>query len=121
MKCTNLVFNDGSHMWDWQGEDCYFVDNADFNGSNSQSNESTQRGNISYARDGETTPVKGMTDHAYFVDNIENKNKRQSQWSDPCSQSKRRRVLQFDSEVINGRPCTDEENSSILMTSNVSS
>ncbi|GAA0165284.1 hypothetical protein LIER_20727 [Lithospermum erythrorhizon] len=109
-----MAFINHDQTWDWQVEDCYF---ADFNVSQSESNESYQSENISYTCDGENTPVKAMMEHAYLLDNVENKNKREHHWSESCRQSKRRRVLHFD-EVIDSNLSTDEANSSIIMTSN---
>ncbi|CAK9159183.1 unnamed protein product [Ilex paraguariensis] len=102
-------------MWDWQGEDYCLQDNTTnldiskslWNGVN-QNEE-----NLSYMFD-ETTPIKACGDLSYHVTSKENSSKGLEQCRETLSQVKRRRMLQFDPEVLGVSLCNEEISANIL-------
>ncbi|KAK6146048.1 hypothetical protein DH2020_019917 [Rehmannia glutinosa] len=86
-------------MWDWQGQDYSLEDNTSIEIPKSLLNGVSENvDHISYVFNDETTPVKACGDLAYHVTNNEVKGKELEQYSEPSSQVKRRRMLQFESE-----------------------
>ncbi|CAL5330310.1 unnamed protein product [Camellia sinensis] len=70
---------------------------------------------LSYMFD-ETTPVKACGDLAYHVADNVNMDKELQQCTEMSSQVKRRRMLQFDNEIL-GSPLCNEEISSVFLKS----
>lgn len=103
--------HNNEEMWDWKGEDYGLqldVPNGLWN------NVSENDDDLSYVFD-ETTPVKSCGDLAYQVTDDENANKGKEVCRDVASsQSKRRRMLHFDEEVL---PLCDEDFSSTFLQS----
>ncbi|XP_028078410.1 protein XRI1-like isoform X6 [Camellia sinensis] len=66
----------------------------------------------------ETTPVKACGDLAYHVADNVNMDKELQQCTEMSSQVKRRRMLQFDNEIL-GSPLCNEEISSVFLKSKV--
>ncbi|PIN02794.1 hypothetical protein CDL12_24693 [Handroanthus impetiginosus] len=96
-------------MWDWQGHDYSFGDTTSTEIPKSLLNEVNQNvDHISYMFDDETTPVKACGDLAYHVANNEVTGKELEEYREHSSQVKRRRMLQFDSEVFDAALCNDE-------------
>ncbi|KAL0292407.1 UNVERIFIED_CONTAM: protein XRI1 [Sesamum calycinum] len=97
-------------MWDWQGQDyCLEDDTSIGEMSKSLLNGVNQNvDHMSYMFDGAATPVKACGDLAYHVTNNEVTGKELEQYREPSSQVKRRRVLQFESEVLDAPLCNDE-------------
>ncbi|KAK9069023.1 hypothetical protein SSX86_013139 [Deinandra increscens subsp. villosa] len=86
------IRNSKDETWGWKcDEDGLLLD-----ASSTQWNDNDD--DLSYMFDQMTTPVKSCGDLAYQVTSNENVNKRMETW--PSSQSKRRRVLHFDDEIL---------------------
>ncbi|KAA8550617.1 hypothetical protein F0562_002301 [Nyssa sinensis] len=103
--------NDNREMWDdWQGEDyCLQKDtNLGIWDGVSQNAE-----DLSYMFD-ETTPIKDCGDLAYHVTNSENMDKESEQCRETSSQVKRRRMLQFNTEVLDVPLCNEDMSSTFL-------
>ncbi|KAI3459412.1 hypothetical protein Pfo_016075 [Paulownia fortunei] len=104
-----MNYNNDNDMWDWQGQDYSLEDNTSIEISKSLLNEVNENvDHISYVFDDETTPVKACGDIAYHVTNNEVTGKELEQYREPSSQIKRRRMLQFESEVLDAPLCNDE-------------
>ncbi|XP_071691632.1 protein XRI1-like [Rutidosis leptorrhynchoides] len=102
--------HDNDEMWDWKGEDYGLqldVPNSLWN------NVSENDDDLSYVFN-ETTPVRSCEDLAYQVTDNENVNKGKEVCREVSSQSKRRRMLHFDEEVL---PLCDEDFSSTFLNS----
>ncbi|CAL5418159.1 unnamed protein product [Camellia sinensis] len=103
-------------MWDWHGEGYCLQKETNLDISPclwdgvSQNEE-----DLSYMFD-ETTPVKACGDLAYHVADNVNMDKELQQCTEMSSQVKRRRMLQFDNEIL-GSPLCNEEISSIFLKS----
>lgn len=98
-----------NEMWDWQGDDCGLEDDTNIelpkcllNGLNQKEDD------LPCSFDDETTPVKACGDLAYNVTNNEVKGKDLEENKEPSFQVKRRRMLQFESEVLDSPPFHDE-------------
>ncbi|XP_076886072.1 protein XRI1-like [Bidens hawaiensis] len=105
-------------MWDWKDED--YALQLDV--SNSLWNDVRDNGNddLSYVFDDTTTtPARSCGDLGYQVTDNENVNKGKEICREPSSQSKRRRMLQFDDEGLtaDGLPLCDEDFSSNFLKS----
>lgn len=104
-----MNYNNGSDMWDLRGQVYSLEDNTSIEVSKSLLNEVDQNVDpISYMFDNETTPVKACRDLAYRVSNNETTGKESELYRDHSSQVKRRRMLQFESEVLETPLCNDE-------------
>ncbi|PIN02789.1 hypothetical protein CDL12_24694 [Handroanthus impetiginosus] len=104
-----MNYNNENNMWDWQGHDYSFGDTTSTEIPKSLLNEVNQNvDHISYMFDDETTPVKACGDLAYHVANNEVTGKELEEYREHSSQVKRRRMLQFDSEVFDAALCNDE-------------
>ncbi|CAL5415160.1 unnamed protein product [Camellia sinensis] len=79
--------------------------------------DSANEEDLSYMFD-ETTPVKACGDLAYHVADNVNMDKELQQCTEMSSQVKRRRMLQFDNEIL-GSPLCNEEISSVFLKSKV--
>ncbi|XP_011073447.1 protein XRI1 isoform X1 [Sesamum indicum] len=105
-----MNYQNDNDMWEWQGQDyCLEDDTSIGEMSKSLLNGVNQNvDHMSYLFDGEATPVKACGDLAYHVTNNEVTGKELEQYREPSSQVKRRRVLQFESEVLDAPLCNDE-------------
>ncbi|CAI9300817.1 unnamed protein product [Lactuca saligna] len=88
--------NDNTEMWDWEDED-YGLQTIASNSLWSNANENED--DLTYVFN-ETTPAKSFEDLAYQVTNNENINKGKEPYREAYSQAKRRRMLQFDNEIV---------------------
>ncbi|KAL8485204.1 hypothetical protein ACS0TY_027487 [Phlomoides rotata] len=102
--------NDNSEMWEWQqGQDCDLEDNA-----NIVSNSLLMNGlgeneeHLSSSVDDTTTPLKACGDLAYHITSNEVMEKEFEQEREHSAQVKRRRMLQFESEVLDSSLLSDE-------------
>ncbi|PIN09164.1 hypothetical protein CDL12_18257 [Handroanthus impetiginosus] len=96
-------------MWDWQGQDCGLEDNTSIELSKCLLNGvNRNEDHISCTLDDATTPLKACGDLAYHVTNNEFIGKELEQYREPSSQVKRRRVLQFESEVLDPHLFNDD-------------
>ncbi|GER54753.1 x-ray induced transcript 1 [Striga asiatica] len=104
MSCSN-----GNDVWDWESHEYYIEDNTTIEIPNSLLNGVSENADdISYTFNNETTPVKACGDLAYHVTSNEVMEKESEQCKEPSSQVKRRRMLQFDSEVLDAPPFNDD-------------
>lgn len=111
MDCGNY-----NEMWDWKEEDYCLQKDANLGISPSLWDGVVQNENeLSYMLD-ESTPLRACGDIASHVTDNGNVNKEMRQCRDASSQGKRRRMLQFDDEVLQNTLC-DEEMSSIFLKS----
>ncbi|KAG6423111.1 hypothetical protein SASPL_113496 [Salvia splendens] len=102
--------NNGSDMWGWRNQVYSLEDNTSIEASKSLMNEVEHNvDHISYMFDNETTPVKACGDLPYYVSNNGTSGKESELYRDHSSQVKRRRMLQFESEVLETPICNDEE------------
>ncbi|KAK4405743.1 hypothetical protein Sango_0580800 [Sesamum angolense] len=86
-------------MWDWQGQDYDLEDNASIDISKCLLNGVNQNeDHLSCVLDSATTPVKACGELAYHATNS----------GSLSYQVKRRRMLQFESEVLDAPLCDDE-------------
>nr|XP_043609596.1 protein XRI1-like isoform X2 [Erigeron canadensis] len=102
-------------MWDWKGEDY----GLQLDESNSLWSGVTENDDdLSYMFN-ESTPAKSCGDVAYQVTDNENVSKGMELSREPTSQAKRRRMLQFDDEVLDANvlPFCDEHFSSNFLKS----
>ncbi|XP_038702958.1 protein XRI1 isoform X1 [Tripterygium wilfordii] len=108
--------NSGEH-WNWQGDgSCPRKDSNYADVSKCCWNEITlNEEDISYMLDDQTTPMKASGD--LHVTHCENINKDPEQCREASSQVKRRRMLQFDTEVVDSLLCS-EEIPSVFLKSN---
>ncbi|XP_057783372.1 protein XRI1-like isoform X2 [Salvia miltiorrhiza] len=103
-----MSYNNGSDMWDWRGQ-VYSLEDHTSIASKSLLNEVEHNvDHISYMFDNETTPVKACGDVAYYVSNNETTGKESELYREHSSQVKRRRMLQFESEVLETPLCNEE-------------
>ncbi|XP_059660292.1 protein XRI1-like isoform X2 [Cornus florida] len=109
-----MDYNNDNEMWDWQGED-YCLPKGTTNLDMSQCiwDGVSQNGDLSYIFD-ETTPIKECGDMAYHVTDSENMNKESGQCRETSSQIKRRRMLQFDDQILDIPICNEEMSSTFL-------
>ncbi|KAI3469607.1 hypothetical protein Pfo_026270 [Paulownia fortunei] len=104
-----MNYNNDNEMWDWQGQGCGLEDNTSIEISKCLLNGLNQNEDyLSCTFDDATTPVKACGDLAYHVTNNEVKGKEIEQYREPSSQVKRRRMLQFESEVLDSPLFNDE-------------
>lgn len=109
--------NNATNEWEWQGEDYCLQEGASLDPSKSLWNGVSQNEeDISYMFD-ETTPIKDCGDLAYHVSSYETTCKELDQSGETYSQIKRRRVLHFDTDVLDAAPLCDEEISSTFIKS----
>ncbi|KAG6382342.1 hypothetical protein SASPL_157989 [Salvia splendens] len=102
--------NNGSDMCGWRNQVYSLEDNTSIEASKSLMNEVEHNvDHISYMFDNETTPVKACGDLPYYVSNNGTSGKESELYRDHSSQVKRRRMLQFESEVLETPICNDEE------------
>ncbi|XP_059626206.1 protein XRI1-like isoform X4 [Cornus florida] len=106
--------NDSSRMWDWKGENYCLqkdtnLDISEFLGDGVSQNEE----DLSYMF-GQTTPIKDCGDLAYSVTNTEYMNKESEYCRETSSQVKRRRMLQFDTDVLDAYLCNEDMPSTFL-------
>ncbi|GKA97806.1 XRI1-like protein isoform X2 [Tanacetum coccineum] len=107
--------NNNDEMWDWKGEDY----DLQLDASNSLwNNVNENEDDLSYVFN-EATPVRSCEDLGYQVTDNENVNKGMETCREASSQSKRRRVLHFDDEVldVDVLPLCDETFSSAFLKS----
>ncbi|CAN1301803.1 Protein XRI1 [Linum perenne] len=96
MHTFTLYWNSNAGHWDWLGANHDLPKNSD---ADALWNEVTlNEDDISYMFD-ETTPMKACGDLAYHVGNNDSMNKEPQGCRETSSQLKRRRMLQFDTEV----------------------
>ncbi|KAG8370251.1 hypothetical protein BUALT_Bualt14G0097500 [Buddleja alternifolia] len=104
-----MNYNTDNDMWDWQGEDYCLEDNTSIEMSKCMLNGVNQNEeHLSYVFDDEATPVKACGDLAYRVTNSDVRGKELEPYKESSPQVKRRRVLQFESEVLDAPLCNDE-------------
>lgn len=104
-----MSYDNDNDMWDWQCTEYSLGDNAGAEMSRSLfSGVGENVESVSYMFNGETTPVRACGDLAYHVSNNEFMEKDLEQYTDPPSQVKRRRMLQFESELLDEPLCNDE-------------
>ncbi|KAL6535287.1 hypothetical protein OROMI_026661 [Orobanche minor] len=107
-----MNYNNDNDVWDWQGQDYSLEDNTSIEIPKSLLNGvSENAADISYVFNDETTPVKACGDLAYHVANNESAEvtgKELEEYREPSSQVKRRRMLQFESEVLHTPLCHDD-------------
>ncbi|KAL7081128.1 hypothetical protein ACP275_14G019900 [Erythranthe tilingii] len=104
-----MNYNNDNGMWDWQAQDYSLEQNSGIEISKSLlsgANENVDH--ISYMFDGQTTPVKACGDLAYHVTENEMTGKEVEHYREHSSQVKRRRMLQFESEILDAPICNDE-------------
>ncbi|XP_071741187.1 protein XRI1-like [Rutidosis leptorrhynchoides] len=104
-----------TEMWDWQCEE-YSVQTDTCNSLWNNVNENQD--DLSYVFN-ETTPAKSLEDMAYQTTENENINKGTETCRETYSQAKRRRMLDFDNEVmdIDMLPLCEEDFSSMYLKS----
>ncbi|XP_057771631.1 protein XRI1-like isoform X2 [Salvia miltiorrhiza] len=94
-----------NEMWDWQGDDCSLEDNTSIEILTGLSQNEEQ---LPCSFDDETTPVKACGDLAHHVTNNEVTGKELEENREHPYQVKRRRMLQFESEVLDSPPFHEE-------------
>lgn len=94
-------------MWDWQGDDCGLEDNTSIELPKCLLKGLNQNENHLPSFDDETTPVKACGDLAYHTTTNEVMGKDLEENREHSFQVKRRRMLQFESEVLDS-PSRDE-------------
>lgn len=94
-----MDYNNDNEMWDLQGED-YSLQDDSLDVSESLWNSVSQNEEDFSCMFDETTPLKACGDLTYNVAPIEYTNKELEQFKETSSQVKRRRMLQFDDEVL---------------------
>ncbi|XP_028097459.1 protein XRI1-like isoform X3 [Camellia sinensis] len=112
-----MDYNNDSEMWDWHGEDYCLPKETNLADLSpclwdgvSQNEE-----DLSCMFD-ETTPVKACGDLAYHVADNVNMNKELQHCRETSAQVKRRRMLQFDNEILDS-PLCNEDISSVFLKS----
>ncbi|KAG8373095.1 hypothetical protein BUALT_Bualt12G0135000 [Buddleja alternifolia] len=104
-----MNYNNDNGLWDWQSQDYGREDNTSIEISKCLlSGVNQSEDDISYTFDDGTTPVKACGDLTHRVNNHEVTGKELEQYREPSSQLKRRRMLQFESEVLDAPLCSDE-------------
>ncbi|XP_071717165.1 protein XRI1-like [Rutidosis leptorrhynchoides] len=111
----NFNCDENTEMWDWQGEEYGLQTNTS---NNLWNNANENQDDLSYVLN-ETTPAKSFEDLAYQATNDENVNKGTETCRETYSQAKRRRMLDFDNEVvdIDIMPLCEEDFSSMYLKS----
>ncbi|PSR86353.1 hypothetical protein CEY00_Acc31976 [Actinidia chinensis var. chinensis] len=103
-----------NEMWDWQGGDYCLQKDANLGISQSLWDGVSQNvEDVSYVFD-ETTPVKACGDMAHHVADNVDVNKELEHCGMMSSQLKRRRMLQFDNEVLDTPLCSEDISSVFL-------
>ncbi|CAI9762643.1 unnamed protein product [Fraxinus pennsylvanica] len=100
--------NNDNHMWDWQSQTYSLEENTSLDIPECLMNGINENEDLSYMFDDETTPVKACGDVAYQVTSFEIADKELEKRGEPSSQVKRRRMLQFESEVLDAPLYNDE-------------
>uniref|UniRef100_A0A5B6YJI6 Putative X-ray induced transcript 1 n=1 Tax=Davidia involucrata TaxID=16924 RepID=A0A5B6YJI6_DAVIN len=109
-----MDYNNDKEMWDWQGEDYCLQKDTNLGISQCLWDGVSQNAeDLSYMFD-ETTPIKDCGDLTYNVTNSENMDKESEQCRETSSQVKRRRMLQFDTQVLGAPLCNEEMSSTFL-------
>ncbi|KAH7550286.1 hypothetical protein JRO89_XS13G0165300 [Xanthoceras sorbifolium] len=104
-----------SEPWNWHGEGYCLQKDSNFDMSGCLWNEVTlNEEDLSYMFDEATTPVKACGDLAYHATHCDNMSKEPKERRETSSQVKRRRMLQFDSQVVDNSLCCDELPSAFL-------
>ncbi|XP_022878822.1 protein XRI1-like [Olea europaea var. sylvestris] len=103
-----MNYNNESHMWDWQSQTYSLEENASLEITECLMNGINENEDLSYMFDDETTPVKACGDLAYQVTSFEIAEEDLEKRGEPPSQVKRRRMLQFESEVLDTPLYNDE-------------
>ncbi|KAJ4712090.1 Protein XRI1 [Melia azedarach] len=103
-----------SETWNWEGQEYCLQKDSDFDMSGSQWNKVTlNEEDLSYMLDDETTPVKACGDLAYAT-HYGDISKEPKERRETSSQIKRRRMLQFDTQIADSSLCSDETPSAFL-------
>ncbi|KAL3812582.1 hypothetical protein ACJIZ3_013850 [Penstemon smallii] len=102
-----MNYNNENEMWDWQGQNNYLEDSTNIEISKCLLNGVSQNEDLSYMFDDGTTPIKACGDLTHPAPNNV-KGKELELYNEPSSQVKRRRTLQFDSELLSAPLCNDE-------------
>ncbi|KAK2998255.1 hypothetical protein RJ639_024360, partial [Escallonia herrerae] len=102
-----------SETWEWQSEDYCLQEGASLDASRTLWNGVSQTEGLSYMFD-ETTPIKACGDLAYHANSSEHTNKDPGLFRETSSQVKRRRMLQFDTEILDAPFCNEEMSSPFL-------
>ncbi|XP_044465349.1 protein XRI1-like isoform X2 [Mangifera indica] len=101
--------------WNWQREEYCLPKASNFDMSDCQWNEVTlNEEDISYMLDDETTPVKACGDLPYHATHSGSISKEPMERKETSSQVKRRRMLQFDTEVADSSTFRNEMPSAFL-------
>ncbi|CAA2998386.1 Hypothetical predicted protein [Olea europaea subsp. europaea] len=100
--------DNANNTWDWQSQNYILEDSTCIDVSKCLLNGVNQNENFSYIFEDEATPVKACGDLAYHVTNYATAGKELEQYREPSSQVKRRRTLQFESEVLDAPLGNDE-------------
>ncbi|OAY34771.1 protein XRI1 isoform X2 [Manihot esculenta] len=101
-------------QWDWQGEEHCLQKDSNYDESQCLWNEvALNEEDLSYMLD-ETTPIKACGDLAYHVNHSDTMQKEPEEYKETSSQLKRRRMLQFDTQVIDSPFCNEEMSSVFL-------
>ncbi|XP_022872477.1 protein XRI1-like isoform X3 [Olea europaea var. sylvestris] len=103
-----MDYNNDSQMWDWQSQAYSLEENTSLDIPECLMNGVNENEDLSYMFDNETTPVKACGDLAYHVTSYEITDKELEKRGEPSSQVKRRRILQFESEVSDAPLCKYE-------------
>ncbi|KAK9282483.1 hypothetical protein L1049_005401 [Liquidambar formosana] len=113
-----MDYNDDREPWEWRGEDYCLQKDSNFDISQCLwDGVNTNEEDLSYMFD-ETTPIKACGDLAYHVTDCEwisdNMIKEPEECRETSSQVKRRRMLQFNNQVIDPPFCNEEMSSAFL-------
>ncbi|GLU07930.1 hypothetical protein SLE2022_248680 [Rubroshorea leprosula] len=109
--------NNGREPWSWHGENYCLQKDTNYEMSDGLFNEvALNEEDLSYMFD-ETTPVKACGDLAYHVTRGGSISKQSMEQRETYSQVKRRRMLQFDNDVVDS-PSGNGEMSSAFLKSN---
>ncbi|CAA2961152.1 Hypothetical predicted protein [Olea europaea subsp. europaea] len=97
--------DNANNMWDWQSQDYILEDNTSIDMSKCLLNGANHNEDFSYIFEDDATPVKACRDLPYHANNF---GKELEQHREPSLQVKRRRMLQFESEVLDAPSSNDE-------------
>ncbi|XP_057965920.1 protein XRI1 isoform X3 [Malania oleifera] len=108
-----MDYSNDDELWEWQGNDYNLGKNSDFDISQCLWDGVNQNeDHLSYMFD-ETTPIKACGDSAYHFSS-EKMYKQSEESTEASSQLKRRRMLQFNSQVVDPPLCSVEMSSAFL-------
>ncbi|KAI9174112.1 hypothetical protein LWI28_012133 [Acer negundo] len=115
MDHSAALASKSSEPWNWHGEGYCLEKDSNFDMSGCALNEVTlNEEDLSYMFDEATTPVRACGDMAYQATHFYNMSKEPKERRETSSQIKRRRMLQFDSQVVDNSLCCDELPSAFL-------